>query len=586
MTLDQRDDLLLVTDHGVLRTLEKKGYGLGEVLDTVPATDNEALARSSGYASIARVLELDIARAAQADPLAGTSVARHAHRLFNAKWLRSKALHFELTGVVNRLDRRPFHTNGCGETRLIYRLAYAIDRNGVALASRLPLTIGLEFPVAADERGSCAGPATRWRPPKGLSKEPLAEWLAGAGGPLQNVARRENRDQQVVTNLQVVRWPATMRPDLAGHAEYVLRAFRRGKELDFEPAPLENSPDVERVERQPALRRELLQWIRDPKNLAKIDEGTALVPHQFLALKDTSVTPRGFGRRANRPYRRLFRAADFADLDLGKRRYARSPEALLRRLDDLTCVGCHQARTIAGFHLLGSDDPSTPALNSLREPVSIHVSHDLERRSRVLSALAAGREPDYARPFAERSKATEGGYGAHCGLGDAGFAEWTCDAGLRCDAYDAAAGDATVGICLPVEDGNVGDPCEVGALSPNRNPHRDRVTRPLARECRESGCNDNRVGFPGGMCSAHCSRLPAEAACGAIAKLDPFNACIARREPFTRCIEQNHSPAALRRCDASLPCRDDYICGRAAAGDGVCIPPYFVFQLRVDGHPI
>ena len=43
--------------------------------------------------------------------------------------------------------------------------------------------------------------------------------------------------------------------------------------------------------------------------------------------------------------------------------------------------------------------------------------------------------------------------------------------------------------------------------------------------------------------------------------------------------------AGLRACDAATPCRDDYLCVRLDAGRGACIPPYFVFQMRVDGHP-
>jgi hypothetical protein len=583
----ERDDVLIITERAVLHALEARGYGLGELLDGARAGDNAALAASPGYESIARVLEGDIRRAAQADPLAGTSVAQHAHRLFNSAWLRAQALRFELVGVVNRLDRRPFHQKACGELRLVYRLSYSTDRTGEPLASRLPLTIGLEFPMPApDARDSCAEQAARWRVPRGLAAEQLTEWLAGDGGPLRDVARSASRDLLIVANLQVVRWPSTIRPDMSGHAEYVLRAFRRAPDgVRFRPAPLENSPDVPRLRNNPALRRELLAWIFEEKNLARIDEGTALVPERFLTTVDVSVTPRGLGRRANRPYRRLFRAADFADLDLGKRRFARSPEALLRRLDDLTCVGCHQSRSIAGFHLLGDDDASTPLVNSLREPTSVHLLHDLERRGRVLFDLGAQRQPDYARPFAERTRLSDGAYGAHCGLGDPGFSDWSCAAGLRCDAYDAPADDRVVGVCFPVTDGEVGDPCEVGTLAPNDNPHRDRVGHAAKRACARSGCIANRVGFPGGMCTAACEDLPAPGACGAIAVLDAFNACIARREPFARCIEQHHTPTGLRRCDANMPCRDDYICARSTSGDGICIPPYFLFQLRVDGHP-
>ena len=87
------------------------------------------------------------------------------------------------------------------------------------------------------------------------------------------------------------------------------------------------------------------------------------------------------------------------------------------------------------------------------------------------------------------------------------------------------------------------------------------------------------------MCADHCGALPAGAACGVIAVLAPFNACLARRRPFPECLAQHVSPAGLRACDATTPCRDDYICARTPEGRGACIPPYFLFQLRVDGHP-
>jgi hypothetical protein len=59
---------------------------------------------------------------------------------------------------------------------------------------------------------------------------------------------------------------------------------------------------------------------------------------------------------------------------------------------------------------------------------------------------------------------------------------------------------------------------------------------------------------------------------------------------FERCIGDNTRAGALRACGFHTPCRDDYVCARIAKGDehggGVCMPPYFLFQLRVDGHPI
>jgi len=38
--------------------------------------------------------------------------------------------------------------------------------------------------------------------------------------------------------------------------------------------------------------------------------------------------------------------------------------------------------------------------------------------------------------------------------------------------------------------------------------------------------------------------------------------------------------------DQKTPCRDDYICAESFVPErGVCVPPYFLFQFRVDGHP-
>ncbi|WP_437609848.1 hypothetical protein WMF20_00930 [Sorangium sp. So ce834] len=95
-----------------------------------------------------------------------------------------------------------------------------------------------------------------------------------------------------------------------------------------------------------------------------------------------------------------------------------------------------------------------------------------------------------------------------------------------------------------------------------------------------------RLGFPGGMCTGSCGALPEEGVCGAIAVLDPFNRCLARGTPFTECLSRHVAPAGLRRCSSEAPYREDYVCARTSSGEGACIPPYFLFQLRVDGHAV
>jgi len=42
----------------------------------------------------------------------------------------------------------------------------------------------------------------------------------------------------------------------------------------------------------------------------------------------------------------------------------------------------------------------------------------------------------------------------------------------------------------------------------------------------------------------------------------------------------------VRACAPDAPCRDGYACARVPGlppTTGACIPPYFLFQLRVDG---
>jgi hypothetical protein len=576
------DGLLAITDAEVLQSLEAGPLSFGEMIDG-PATkgrSNAELARAPRYGALIRTIEQDVDEVRRTDPNAGVSVAKFSHRLFDTRWLRSPFARFELSAVVNRLDRAGI-VGGCGEVRVVYRLAYARGSGDTGMVSRLPMTISFELNMASTRGDGCKAAALRWSPPSS-DKNDLAKWILSENGPLPPEQRDIATLRRLAVNLQSVRWPSTVRPDLGGHAEYVLRGFVTDESKGLVPAPLENTPDVLRMRRDHALRAELLRWITSDTNSAAIDGATATLPDKFLATRAVSVTPRGLGRRANRPFSSVFSETDLLGLGWSERRYSASPTALLRRLDDLTCPGCHQARSVAGFHMLGVDRPGTSPANSLSIPASPHFEHDQARRGAVLRALRDGKEPDYARPLAERAGQGDSGYGAHCGLGDRGFIAWSCDSGLVCDRYDGPADDREVGVCLPEHGGGVGDPCETGALARDPDPRRDHVVQAIRREC-DGACNGNSVGFPGGMCTPSCGALPQAGACGKIAILEPFNACLARNESFERCLSLHSFDAGLRRCDREHPCRDDYICA-GPSDKGTCIPPYFLFQLRVDGH--
>jgi hypothetical protein len=373
-----------------------------------------------------------------------------------------------------------------------------------------------------------------------------------------------------------VRWPATVRPDLGGHAEYLLRSFRADGAGVLQPERLENTPDP-RVLADHDKRATLLTLLKE--RAAAVDSGTVLLPDSLLAARALSVTPRGLHRLANRPFTAGLAPSAFADRDFSGGNFVKSSAGLLRRLDQLSCQGCHQARSVAGFHLLGEDAADTPAENALAVAVSPQVTAELPRRRQIAEQMLTGAAPDFSAPLPEHG-IPQGSYGQACALGtDPSFTTWTCPAGLHCSSVEASPGDP-LGQCLP-EQLHVGDACERGAVTQRPDFLRDRMASLKVEPCLDMVCNRSGVGFPGGMCTADCQQ--AGAACGSIAILDPFNACLARGASFLSCIRGNVQPAGLRACDDQNPCRDDYVCARGTHG-GACLPPYFVFQLRVDGH--
>lgn len=573
-TAGAKTPLLLETSGPALRALEVKGLRFEALLD----------AKFRG--SLAAALEQDLNAVKAKDPKAGVGMS-FGHRLFDTTWLRSSQTRFELSGVINRLDRQPFHPETCGEIRLVYRLAYEKKLGERMLFSRLPMTVNVVF-WAKKESDDCRAVAARWFLPDASPASPaaMADWLSSDQGPLGGGRIAMDRLKSVETNLQSVRWPATIRPDLGGHAEYVLRVFHRDpKDGSLKPAAMENTPDVSKISKDPKLKEALKRWLSDPAHFRAIDEGAPVLPDEFLATKATSVSPHGWARRANRPFSALFREKDFEAMDFSQGRRVRSAKGLLRRLDDVSCMGCHQARSVAGFHLLGEDPPGTMAGNHIATPASPHLQADLERRAASLQAMADTGKAIVDRPLSERADRGEGGWGAHCGLGDPSFAAWTCNSGLRCVGVHGEQSANEVGECFSEGIDSVGEPCQRGMLRPSLASHEDGIVGAKANNCTSGVCEAEGVGFPDGMCAVGCEANFPGAVCGSIAILTDFNACLARNDPFSDCLAKNVRPAGLKSCDAAHPCRDDYLCTRGAGDKNSCIPPYFLFQMRVDGHP-
>ncbi len=567
-----------VLEPTLLRVLESQGFGLGMLVEGSSARTTEELLEFPGFTSIFTHLKRDLAEVKRRYPIAMVTSVQGA-RLFESKFFESSEMSFALSGVFNRIDRRAFYGTGCGEIRFVYRLGYETKQGGAPMVARLPMTINVVFDVAGE---TCQGVAKQWRAPSELQGEALLDWLQSEGA-LRKEARKQWSLKAVETNIQTLRFQSTMHPKMAGHIEYLLRVFEPSGNVPgaFTPAPLENTPNVKALQRDRAMRAELLAYLRQPEVLLAIDEGIFRIPDKFLATRAMSVSPRGLIRLANRPFKQLFKAAQFADLDLSKYRTVASSAALLRRLDAASCMGCHQSRSIAGFHNLGNEPSEARQFDALYSGVSPHLRGDLERRRAYVSELALGNSPSEFRPFPER-QGVPAGPDAPCGLGDPGFAAWTCQDGLLCAQIE----DTEIGVCQS-EVGGIGDACEYGTAKSGRKPLADRIENIKTYECGrgQEGCLQNIQAASQGMCYGRCGEVEgAGHRCSDFLDIDGFQRCLRQKGSYASCAESSVYPLVLRDCDNAHSCRSDYVCSKQK-GAGVCVPTYFLFQLRTDGYP-
>lgn len=576
-----RDPGVLVKNPATLTRLEER-FSFATMIGASGKTGEELRASSPAYRAIIDAVTRDVHAIASTDRASGKGFA-FSHRLFDERWLGSSDVRFELTGIANRIDLE--HRGGCGEIHFVYRLAYTTkSAQAGSIDSRLPFTANVLVPIP-DDGAKCSTVAREW-----LDVRPDDAAGSLLGGPLARLPK----PARVEINYQVVRWPSKVRPDMGGHAEYVLRAFQVSSDT-LEEIPLDDTP---RTDLDATERADLLRWVGE--NLEAIDRGAATVPARFLARTTKSVAPRPAGRLANQPFSALLSESDLRALPLATTETVRSPGALLQKLDGLTCQGCHQSRGIAGFHLLGEERNGTLRLNALEVGASPHLVDAAKWRRGYLESVAR-REARPLRLAPARAADRPGRYGDHCTLGrDPGFAGWTCKSGLTCKRVD----DDVLGRCLPPDGPDLGDACEESTIRSSLDSHTDRVTtRELV--CKGGAtCRRSDGGFPDGICEKRCEKLGQplgqELICAGVpfgtGALGGFNNCLfTLKRPFPECLADDTRPTASRACDEDNPCRDDFVCARIyvkpARGEtpvepmkGACMPPYFVFQGRVDGH--
>ena len=613
-----------VDDPKILAQLEAKGYTFARLFNREDATLETLYEASPAYAAIVDLIETDLAElsgemAAGGRPVYQSTTDR-VGRILDIRWFKTNASRFRLVGVVNRLDRRDFlalkREGGCGEVRFIYRLAYNFVRKGSVRASRMPVNFNAVYEVGTDPDGGCTGVSRRWSPQ--LDESVDASWLAG--GVLDP---SELTFRQLEFNAQVVRFPSETEPGFGGQAAYVMRIF--GIDGDhIEQKTLENTPDSGRIASDAALRAGLEAYVRD--NLGAIDEGVYQVPEEFLAKKVVSFSTFGSARNANHPFAAMLDASRFGSLDFSGLKLVKSPQALIERLDNGTCQGCHQSGSTAGFHFIGLDDASTSPLNRIEVGISPHMHAEIPRRVAYLEAVAEDREPNRFRQLSSAPpadwKAGRVDYAPAeiampCMMPEdaAKFGEsWQCGAGTSCTPLGTAESGLKVAQCLLPGDSKEmfsGHPCLSGDIATQQSqPYNDTLANKtqftaFAEKVGrvDYSCRPPRIGVPGGIAYRNCNDADRRFANFKAGKPMPneicalvggkkFDLCVATGD-FTQCLGGAVNRGNRQACSADRFCREDYMCQQLPAdtpgaskvkGVGFCTPTYFLFQMRVDNH--
>lgn len=642
------EDGLAITHPRIVETLSQRasgiGVGIGYYLDPTgqmpPGISNRELAKLPAFQPVLASIKAELDAFTKANNKPGDHVGvgvNFENRLFDIRFLSDDRARFALVGIVNRLDKAYQDPLTCGEVRLIYRLAYSVQINGdknKTVTSRLPMTINLILHAKSPQSPlSCQEVARRWQSLKveGLTISQAADLIMGPNGPLAPELRDRSLIKQLEINLQLARKPAAVRPDFGGNAVYLLKVFKLNSAHQFQEVLLDNQVDRTKS-------KAFFAWLFEPQakrdRLRALDQGTIEIPDEFLAKRAYSIAPGGLSRAINHP---LYGAItdeeiakqlkDVASADLMN---IKSVEGFKRRLTDVSCTGCHQSRAIGGFHFMGQDpyrftegtDAIVPLYpgNAVVVPGSGHFFADLARRRQVLEDFVAGRTPNFAIGFSSRPQehvvghsmdgfGAYNGWGAHCYVGnDPSFSQWMCSNGTRCEELHHSSIAPGMGVCVSQSGKELGDPTESGDVTllsasdfSDKYTRREKFAMPSGDQYVNSPQSANpgekTGGFPGGSirlksCEAPYMKLHPESRCGALpAATSGFNDCLFQPNvSFKQCLDKYSKGVGLRGCSRENPCRDDYICVESLDANqedaGVCVPPYFLFQFRVDGHPV
>ncbi len=481
-----------VTDPSALSELDRGSFGLARMLGAPsrePLTDS-ALFALPAIAPIRKSLDDEFARyvarhkAEQPNQTIGVG-PQFDFQLFDRDQLYSPATRFVLAGIVNRMDRAFVDPASCGEIRLIYRLtqpdARPVGDHGAS--ARLPMTLNMVLKAKAGGSPAavtCASLARRWLETADwtLTGAALADKLTVNDGPLASIG--PDNILRIETNTQIAH--VAQSPAHEFRTDYLLKVFDYDPQTKaFEEATLEDQIDRERLLSDRKLGRDFKTWLLDPAHLREFDRGTILIPKEFLATRAIAPTPIGFSPSPSQPAFGMVQGSGdnpvFSkdDVVTALQKAAvrginlqniRSVAGFERRLNDITCSGCHQTRGIGGFHFPGVDWMAEHPSNTTIVPASPHFFGDQVRRRDVLTDIRDGKKVDYSRGFSERPQLRgsrelagteyDDGWGAHCygtraRIGgkavddDRSFTSWGCAKGLSCQVMSEAS---RMGMCF------------------------------------------------------------------------------------------------------------------------------------------
>src|SRR3954451_20202797 len=142
-----------IIDPLALAELERTGFGVGRMLASAPSGEapinNDALFALPSMTPVRKALDDEfgryIAKRKAGDPNESIGVGGSFDlQLFDRALLYSHDTRFVLAGIVNRMDRAFAAPDGCGEIRLIYRLARSAPvEASEATSPRLPVTLNV-----------------------------------------------------------------------------------------------------------------------------------------------------------------------------------------------------------------------------------------------------------------------------------------------------------------------------------------------------------------------------------------------------------------------------------------------------------